>query len=268
MGNSKTLLLNGLLQVDHEEGSSLRYNIVNISRVSAWVIEGCGSKTINTVDRDLQCIGKSLGILIRQIRRKFSVEHLLGFFIILVLDQKPCFLQHAEPFRVFRSEHLELLKTCGVHTRNIQQSHIGINSLLRIDPSAFSGILPTVTALSVFEGIPWKHLAEIGIDKLALGVLIIPKYNFGGMAVCRVIGCKSGNIRQNQSRLKVRLLGVKYRFCCYYIIVAICSHRLPHIFFYRLIPGKSKLLMVKSEFNLPFFKALFCCAEIINVGIT
>ena len=65
MGNSKALLLNGKLKVDHEEGSSFSDNIVNVSRISAGIIKRSRSKTIYAVYCNLQSIGQIICILIR-----------------------------------------------------------------------------------------------------------------------------------------------------------------------------------------------------------
>ena len=114
-----------------------------------------------------------------------------------------------------------------------------------------------------------RCVTHITVIELALWMLLLAKYNSGGETVRGVVRQHTCNFRQNQPRIPVRLEMIKRCFCCDYIVLAILSDLIPHIFWNWLIPRQTKFLMMNTEFNLEFLQALFVCCrcEVINIRI-
>ena len=111
------------------------------------------------------------------------------------------------------------------------------------------------------------HVAHVPVVELVLRVLVAAKYNFGGQGVGGVVHRHARHIRQDLPSHKVGFSGVEYRLCGDHIVVAVFRDLLPHTLRHRLVPGKTQLLMVKSQFNLPLLQALLDGAEVIHVRI-
>ena len=79
-------------------------------------------------------------------------------------------------------------------------------------------------------------ITHITVVELALWMLLLAKYNSGGETVRGVVRQHACNFRQNQPRIPVCLEMIKRCFCCDYIVLAILSDLIPHIFWNWLIP--------------------------------
>ena len=113
-------LLHVMLEVNHEQGSTLRDNIVDVARVLAGVVELGARQTVYRVDNDLQskCQGIRVNTFLNK-RHERSIEEIFELVELIVLYQDTGLLNVTESLGV-GPKQVQLLKRCRMHRRDIQ----------------------------------------------------------------------------------------------------------------------------------------------------
>ena len=132
-----------------------------------------------------------------------------------------------------------------VQERSIASIHawfcIDIPAIAKINSSVHVVVTVVLTQL---EGVSRKLLRKICVDKL--GMTLLAKYNSCGELVGRVVDRHTGKICQNLSCGEVSLQMIKHGLRCDNIVNAILSNLIPHVLRSRLIPRKTKLLVMDA----------------------
>ena len=300
MGNSKAPFLDLVLEVDHKQGSALGDDIVFVPVVPEGILEVGRGQAIDRVDGDFQCLGQSVcRTLIRQILGQCAVQHLPGLLKVLVFDLHTGVLDLLEPLGVLGAEQLLRDDAGGVHGGNVQQGDVAVHTRLGIDVAALANLLTAIEGLPALEFvsgedgaslfvkggelvelrfshgkgqvpvrvIDLRRVAHIPVIELVLGALVSAKYNSGGEGVGGVIHRHPGHVRQDFPGHKVGFPGIKDGLGSNDIVVAVFRDLLPHLLRNRLVPGKTQLLVMKTQLDLPFLQALLDRAEVIHVRI-
>src|SRR4249919_4350275 len=84
-----------------------------------------------------------------------------------------------------------------MHGGHIQNGYVLIDPWHCVDVSAFSWVFSLVAALPCFELVPRKFLGEIRIDKITLGVFVVPKYDLSCVSLCCIINRQSTQFGQD-----------------------------------------------------------------------
>ena len=204
-----------------------------------------------------------------------------------------------EPFRVFRSEEFFRYDTARMHGCNIQQSNVAVHAGFRIYIAALTDFFTSIDRLTALECVARKDGAMVFIElcelvvvfkphckrkiririedltlvthetviELILRLAVVTKYNSGSQRVRRIIDGHPRNIRQNLTSREVCFTSIKGCFCCNDIVVAILGDLCPKLLRYRLVPGKTKFLMVNTKFNLEFLQGLLLTGKVIHIRI-
>ena len=144
MRDRESLLLDEVLQVDHEQRTPLGADVVHVPRVTKCVVEGRRGEAVHAVDHDLQRVRQVLRLrCVRQIWPERSSEHRLGVLDITVLDGDASGLDLGEALRV-RPEHVQDLDRGRVHRGDIEQSHIAVDARLGVHVTALAGDLAAI----------------------------------------------------------------------------------------------------------------------------
>ena len=108
MRNGVSTLLYFMFQVDHEQSSTLGYDIIMVAFMLELIVEFGRGHAVNDIYDNLQSIGKHVRRLwILQELFKYPSEHLLGFVVFAMFDIYTCLLQVSELLRE-RSEVIHL----------------------------------------------------------------------------------------------------------------------------------------------------------------
>ena len=219
--DSEALLLDCVLEFDHEQGPTLCNDIVDVSRILERVIKAGACQTIDDVDSNLQCFRQRLSVLgIVQVSSKLPTEHLLSRIEILVFDRDTRLLEIREVLGVL-TKRLKSLNTCRMHRSNIQKGHIGIHPWLRVDISSFTGDLPSVGALTMVEDITREDSVKMRVLELLLGLTIFSEHDLRSVSLRRMIHGQSTEVRQNLTSNIVALTCLMNSLSRHHIILTI-----------------------------------------------
>ena len=87
MCNGKSTALHLVLEVNHEQSTTLCHNVVHIPRITEGVIKCGRCKAVYAVDSNLQSLSQvGSRCFISQILSKLAAEHSLGFIEVFMLD--------------------------------------------------------------------------------------------------------------------------------------------------------------------------------------
>ena len=227
MSDRISAFLHLIFQIYHEQSSTLRHDIINVSRITERILERSRSETVNGIDCRLQSICKLLRCHLAidyflNVRSKFTIQHLIHDVPSLMLDTYTTLDNIAERCRELHSEQNFGNRTMRMHRSNIQQCNISVHTRLRIYITAFSNFLSTIHGFSVLKSIPREirqkassltmsllhhfrasfrkeiirclvkiiyRLCKIPIVELILRLTLIPKYNPGCECIRGVIDC-------------------------------------------------------------------------------
>ena len=102
-----TTLVDLVLEVDHEQSSTLGYDVVLVANITEWVVELSRCQTIHAVNRNLQSLCQVSGCyLIIEVLSKLSIQHLTSLVKILMLDCDTCISNLLESLRILLTEQL------------------------------------------------------------------------------------------------------------------------------------------------------------------
>ena len=299
VSNNKAPFLNLVLEVDHKQGSTLGDNIIFVAVVMERVLEAGRSQSVNGVDGDFQRLCQSIGgTLVRQILCQSAVQHLACLVKLFVLDSDTSIADLTKPLRIDRPKEIFCDDTGGMHRSNIQQGDVSVHTRLGIDIATLANFFAAISRLAFVELVTWEDwavflvkrrvvvillrsklerqvvhaanlagIAHIAIVELILRMLVSAEDDLCGQSVRSVVDGHSSHIGQNLTSDEVGLTSIEHCLRSDDIVVAVFSDLLPHALRNRLIPRKTKLLVVDTEFDLPFFQALFLRAEVINISI-
>ena len=145
MGNSKASLLDLMLEVDHKQGSAFSYDIIFVSRISERMVKACRSQTIHRVDCNFQCLCQiSCSGFVRQILSQSTIQHLLCFIKLLMLDSDTSLKNIIESLGVFGSKQVFSNDTARMHRSNVKQSNVAVHTRLSVHITAFAYFFSTI----------------------------------------------------------------------------------------------------------------------------
>ena len=280
VSHRKPSRLHLILKRSHKQSTTKSHNIVLIADITERVIEVGAGKTIDTVDCDLQglCQVFCRGLII-QIRRQLSSKELPGSLVIFVLDRDTSVQNILEVLGVL-PEDIHGDGGIRVHGCDIKQSNIPIHPRFGVNIAAFSNVITAIHVLAINELISRKcgenicpligriarlSRGQIGIDESRF--LLLTKYNSGGQCIGRIVDRQTSYFGQDLSCGPVALQMVKDCFCSKNIVIAILRDLCPTLLRYRLIPWKTEFLVMNTQFDLPFFQALFLSGKVIHIRI-
>ena len=183
-----------------------------------------------------------------------------------MLDQDTSLLELAVPLGVW-PEQLEILNRCWVHRRNIQQGHVLIASRLGADVSALADLLAAVCRLAVLVLVAGEHLRQVCVLQVLLSVPLTLEYDLSGQLVGAGVDRETCDRSEDLTCLPVRLQMVPYLLCGDDVVVAICGDLFPHLLRHRFVPGKTELLVVDTQFDLPLLEGLLLGGEVVDIGV-
>ena len=216
-----------------------------------------------------------------------------------MLDGNTSLKDLVEPFRVFRSEEFFCYNAARMHRGNIKQSNVTVHTGFGVYIAALTDFFTSVDGLAALECVARKDGTMVFIElcelvvvfkphckrkirirvedltlvthetviELILRFAVVTKYNSGGQRVRRIIDRHPRNIRQNLTGRKVCFASIESCFCRNDIIVTILGDLCPKLLRYRLVPRKTKFLMVNAQFNLELFQRLLFTGEVIHIRI-
>src|SRR5690606_25274930 len=265
MDDLVTLLLNRVLQINHEQCTALSDDVVNVSIVLEGIRELGRGQTIDDVDHNLQSVRECLSIFFAlQIWLQSAIKHLTCGLVVLMLNRNTSLLQRREVLRV-DSEEVEFFDRRRMHRCNVELNNILVVTRLSIDVTTFTDLLSSVSALTVTKLTTLEVFRELRIFELVLGTLIALKDDSCGVFLCRVIDRETTELRQDLTCNEVLITIHEGRLSRNNIVVTILCDFFPLLFRNRLVPGKTELLVMNSELHLELFQTLLLRAKVINI---
>ena len=306
MSDRIATLLYLMLEIDHEQSTALRHDVVLITRIVERIVEVRGGQTIHRVDRDLQSLRE---IILREVGcarnqlinkgRKSTAENDSTGVPILMLNRHTSVFQILKPLRIDITKYLFCNCRTGMHGCNIKQCDKPIHTRLCRDTTTFTNIFDiTITRFPVFvlvareyrstllveygevielllhrKGyvrklvIDLRNVTHITIIEGVLRMLVRTKYNSGSELIGRIIDGHLGNLCQDLTCGKVALRMIPDRFRCNDVVVAILSNLRPKFFRNRFVPRKTKLLMVNAKLDFPLLQALLLRTVVIDIRV-
>ncbi len=212
-----------------------------------------------------------------------------------MLDGNTSVPDFLEPLGVLRPEQFLRDDAGRVHGGDVQQGDVAIHAGFRIDITALTDFLTAIDGLAVLELIAREdgtslfikggvlvvlrvahrkrklvdltRIAHIAIAECILRTFVVAEDDTGGQGVGSVVDRHSRHVCQNFTGDEVSLSGVEDGLGSNDIVVAVFGDFLPHALRHRLVPGKTELLVMDTQLNLPLLQALLLRAEVINVRI-
>nr|AIE38369.1 hypothetical protein [Siphovirus contig89]AIE38412.1 hypothetical protein [Siphovirus contig89]AIE38541.1 hypothetical protein [Siphovirus contig89]AIE38584.1 hypothetical protein [Siphovirus contig89]AIE38627.1 hypothetical protein [Siphovirus contig89] len=154
-----------------------------------------------------------------------------------------------------------------MHRRNIQQGHVLMVSRLGGDVSALADLLTTICRLAVLVLVAGEHLRQVCVLQVLLSVPLTLEYDLGGQLVGAGVDRETRDRSEDLTGLPVRLQIVPYLLRGDDVIVAICGDLFPHLLRHRFVPGKTELLVVDTQLDLPLLEGLLLGGEVVDIGI-
>ena len=278
MDHCKAPTLHLMLQVHHEQRSSLGHDVVHIAFISERIRESRRGKTVHAVDGDLKGSGQSLGApLVGEVFGQLAVQHPGGSFVIAMLNGYTRLLDLTEPPGEHGTKQLLILNGRWVHARNVDNGHVRKYPCGRKHIAAFANFLIPVHTLAKAVGVTGKQRTSLGVKlrvlrvqpklldnvvidrrsirqithepivEFALRIALLAKYNSCGQSVGRVVHRQTGYISKDLPCSKVGLRGIPYGLGSQYVVVTVFRNLRPQLFRNRLIPAKAKFLVAERK---------------------
>ena len=120
MAYRETLILDGVLQVNHEQRAALSHDVVDIFGIFELAFELGRCQSVHRVDDDLQRI-RQLGRLsfVSEIWRQLTSQHLARLVVVLVLDGDPRIQDILKVLRVLVSKQVQVYEAVRVHRLDV-----------------------------------------------------------------------------------------------------------------------------------------------------
>ena len=154
-----------------------------------------------------------------------------------------------------------------MHRLNIQQGHVLMVSRLGVDVSALADLLTTICRLAVLVLVAGEHLRQVCVLQVLLRVSLTLEYDLSCQLVSAGVDRETCDRSKDLPGLPVRLQMVPYLLCGDDVVVAICGDLLPHLLRHRFVPGKTELLVVDTQLDLPLLEGLLLGGEVVDIGI-
>ena len=171
-----------------------------------------------------------------------------------------CYVTVHSRFRIYVTAETKIGSTVQITYCIIVKSFL---IYLSVSRNIF-GIL-FIVILPCSEKISRKYFREIRINKIRIA--LFAEYNSCGKAIRGVVDRHSSQVSQNLTSSEVTFQMVEYRFSRQHIVIAIFGCLIPQFFRNRLIPRKSKLLVMNTELDLPLFQRLFLRSKVVNISV-
>src|SRR5215475_810447 len=97
MGNSKALILHKVLEVNHEQSTTFRNDVVFVPWIEKCVWEMSARQSVYRIDNDLESIRQSFCVFfLSDIRSESAIEHLPSITIVPSFNGQPGIFNIAE----------------------------------------------------------------------------------------------------------------------------------------------------------------------------
>ena len=304
--NRIAALLDLMLEINHEQSTALRHDVILITRIMERIVEVRGGQTIHRVDRDLQSLRE---IILREVGcarnqlidegRKSTAENDSTGVPILMLNRHTSVFQILKPLCIDITKYLFCNCRTGMHGRNIKQCDKPIHTGLCRNTASLADIVDiTITRFPIFVFVAREYLStllveyrevielffhhkgnvrklvidlrnvtHITIIESVLRMLVRTKYNSGSELIGRIVDGHLGNLCQDLTCGKVALRVIPDRLRCNNIVIAVFSNLRPKFFRNWLVPRKTKLLMVNAKIDFPLLQALLLRTVIIDIRV-
>ena len=282
MGDRETSALHELLEIHHEQSTSLGDDVVLVVWITERVREARSRQTVHAVDRDLQSIRQCLGIVLTlQIWRQRTVQHLLSRVVLTMLDGHTSSLNIGELLGV-RTEQIQVLNRGGVHGSHVEKCDIAVHARLGVDVTTLADLFALVRALSEVVDVPREmnrirpdlltvlellSRSQVGVDKLVLRLAVVPENDPGGVRVRGRVHRQSGNIGQHTTSDEVLVAIVEDRLRGGDVVCAVVRNLKDLVVRDRLVPRVLVLLVMDPELELELLETLLLRREVVNIRV-